>query len=198
MVFNPSPDGQHRWPLGAIVSENGYTCDHLACVCGEVPPVRYGGYMKDFGPNYIRGIMPGNNDSPDGYTWLVYSMNKEDIWAVRLPASLQYAETEPVHDHFDDPTGGSLERWYIYSPLWDKTLARCGAVQPLRLSRIHPDVSGRRHRKTAGKEYAGFCPGTAAHPGGRCVRNGETPWVTKDFSLRCAGIMDAILSEIEY
>lgn len=33
---------------------------------------------------------------------------------------------------------------------------------------------------------------------GRCVRNGETPWVTKDFSLRCAGVMDAILSEIGY
>ena len=33
---------------------------------------------------------------------------------------------------------------------------------------------------------------------GRCVRNGETPWVTKAFSLRCAGVMDAILSEIGY
>ncbi|MBR3020606.1 MAG: Gfo/Idh/MocA family oxidoreductase [Clostridia bacterium] len=33
---------------------------------------------------------------------------------------------------------------------------------------------------------------------GRCVRNLETPWVTKDFSLRCAGVMDAILSEIGY
>lgn len=33
---------------------------------------------------------------------------------------------------------------------------------------------------------------------GRCVRSLETPWVTKDFSLRCAGVMDAILSEIGY
>ena len=33
---------------------------------------------------------------------------------------------------------------------------------------------------------------------GRCIRNGETPWVSKAFSLRCAGVMDAILSEIGY
>ena len=33
---------------------------------------------------------------------------------------------------------------------------------------------------------------------GRCVRDGEKPWVTKDFSLRCANVMDAILSEIGY
>ena len=33
---------------------------------------------------------------------------------------------------------------------------------------------------------------------GRCVRNGETPWVTKAFSLRCAAVMDTILSEIGY
>lgn len=33
---------------------------------------------------------------------------------------------------------------------------------------------------------------------GRCVRNGEKPWVGKDFSIRCAGVMDAVLSEIGY
>ncbi len=33
---------------------------------------------------------------------------------------------------------------------------------------------------------------------GRCIRNGETPWVSKAFSLRCAGVMDAVLSEIGY
>ncbi len=33
---------------------------------------------------------------------------------------------------------------------------------------------------------------------GRCVRSGETPWVAKAFSLRCAAVMDRILSEIGY
>ena len=33
---------------------------------------------------------------------------------------------------------------------------------------------------------------------GRCIRNGETPHVSKAFSLRCAAVMDDILSEIGY
>ncbi len=33
---------------------------------------------------------------------------------------------------------------------------------------------------------------------GRCIRNGETPRVSREFSLRCAGVMDVILSEIGY
>ena len=33
---------------------------------------------------------------------------------------------------------------------------------------------------------------------GRCIRNGETPRVSKDFSIRCAAITDAVLAEIGY
>ncbi len=33
---------------------------------------------------------------------------------------------------------------------------------------------------------------------GRCIRSGETPWVSKAFSLRCAAVMDSILTEIGY
>ncbi len=33
---------------------------------------------------------------------------------------------------------------------------------------------------------------------GRCIRCGETPWVSKAFSLRCAGVMDAVLAAIGY
>ncbi len=33
---------------------------------------------------------------------------------------------------------------------------------------------------------------------GRCIRREETPHVSKDFSLRCAAVTDAILSEIGY
>ena len=128
IAYNPSSDGQHRWPLGAILSDDGEAYDHLCCVAGEVSPMRYGGYLKNFGPNYIRGIMPGNDDSPDGYTWMAYSMNKEDIWVVRLPASIKWAEKEPVHDRFDDPTGRALERWHIHSPLWASVSLEEGAL----------------------------------------------------------------------
>ncbi|MBR6028226.1 MAG: Gfo/Idh/MocA family oxidoreductase [Clostridia bacterium] len=33
---------------------------------------------------------------------------------------------------------------------------------------------------------------------GRCIQKGETPHVSKAFSLRCAAVMDAVLSEIGY
>ena len=118
IACNPSPDGQHRWPLALMVSPDGRTYDHLACVCGEVPPTRYGGYLKNVGPNYVRCIMPGNDDAPDGSTWLTYSMNKEDIWVTRLPARAEWRETEPVHDVFSDMPGPLPERWHIYSPQW--------------------------------------------------------------------------------
>ena len=118
ILYNPSPDGQHRWPLAVITSEDGYTYDHMLCAGGEVAPMRYGGYLKNFGLNYIRGIMPGNDDAPDGCTWLAYSMNKEDIWVLRLPPTLTGVETEPVRDDFAAMDGPFPAKWHIYSPLW--------------------------------------------------------------------------------
>ena len=128
IVYNPSPDGQHRWPLAVITSEDGYTYDHMCCAGGEVPPMRYGGYMKDYGINYIRTIMPGNDDAPDGYTWMAYSMNKEDIWVMRLPRAITAVETEPVRDRFADMTGPVPEKWHIYSPLWAKVALEDGCL----------------------------------------------------------------------
>ena len=118
IVYHPSPDGQHRWPLAIVTSENGYAYDQPGCVCGEVPPMRYGGLMKSWGPQYVRAIMPGNDDAPDGATWLAYSMNKEDLWAVRLPATIETWERQPVRDQFDERDGPLPERWYTYSPQW--------------------------------------------------------------------------------
>jgi len=80
--------------------------------------MRYGGCLKNRGPQYVRAIMPGNDDSPDGYTYLAYSMNKEDIWICRLPRTLSGAESEPVHDDFSAMDGHVPEKWHVYSPLW--------------------------------------------------------------------------------
>lgn len=128
MVYNPSPDSQHRWPLAVTVSEDGYQYDHMCCVQGEVPPMRYSGQLKDFGPNYVRTIMPGNDDAPDGYTWLTYSMNKEDIWVTRLPAHLSAEETEPVCDVFVQMDGPVPEKWHVYSPLWAQVTLEEGCL----------------------------------------------------------------------
>ena len=128
ILYNPSPDGQHRWPLAAITSGDGYTYRDMCCACGEVPPIRYGGYLKSIGINYIRGIMPGNDDAPDGYTYAVYSMNKEDIWFMRIPRAIRTEETAPVHDDFSRMAGRVPEDWHIYSPCWARVALEDGCL----------------------------------------------------------------------
>ena len=82
LVFNPTSDNSRRWPLALCTSRDGLQFCDLRCVVGEVPPRRYDGKFKDFGPQYVRGIEAGN--APDGALWLAYSMNKEDIWVARV------------------------------------------------------------------------------------------------------------------
>lgn len=129
IFYNPSPDGQHRWPLAVITSADGFTFDRMYCAGGEVAPMRYGGYLKDFGINYIRGIMEGNDDAPDGDTWLTYSMNKEDIWVLRIPSSISGQETQDVKDDFSTMDPALLDRWYLYCPLWAETVMRNGCLE---------------------------------------------------------------------
>lgn len=128
IAYNPSPDGQHRWPLATITSDDGYDYADMLCAGSEVPPMRYGGLLKDFGINYIRTIMPGNDDAPDGYTWMAYSMNKEDIWVMRLPKAISGVETEPVCEDFSAMDGEVPEKWHVYSPLWAKVALEDGCL----------------------------------------------------------------------
>lgn len=129
IVYNPSPDGQHRWPLAIITSRDGVCYDHMYCAGGEVAPMRYGGLLKDFGLNYIRGMMEGNDDAPDGCAWLAYSMNKEDIWTLRLPPVIEAEERGDVRDCFASMDSALLERWYLYSPLWAEVSLRDGCLE---------------------------------------------------------------------
>ncbi len=89
--------------------------------------------------------------------------------------------------------GGRLDRLHIYgtkgeihSPI---QFNQCGEI-PYTVVR-----NGSRETKTvtAPNNYQ-----LEVEQLGRCIRNGETPHVIKDFSLRCAAVTDAILSEIGY
>jgi hypothetical protein len=85
-------DTQRRWPLAAAVSEDGlnYTTPFLA-IAGDMPPQRYEndpGDDKNCGPQYVRGISPGNGHPPGTDLWLAYSMNKEDVWVASLPTPI--------------------------------------------------------------------------------------------------------------
>ncbi len=111
-----SPPG-NRWPLAVVTSDDGSAFDKMLVIHGEVPLRRYAGTAKDIGPQYMRGLEGGNPPGPD--MWLVYSVNKEDIWVSRIPVPIQSAVKEQVNDTFDNmERGGGVTDWNIYSPIW--------------------------------------------------------------------------------
>jgi hypothetical protein len=120
LAYDPfdSPPG-YRWPLAVTTSDDGITFDHMLAVYGELPFRRYPGLAKNNGPQYMRGIAEGNPQPPDGAMWMVFSVNKEDIWVTRIPVPIRGSVSEPVHDEFDDmETGGVVTNWNTYSPRW--------------------------------------------------------------------------------
>jgi hypothetical protein len=89
LVYNPNVDDDHRWPLATVTSDDGVLFDNMLCVHGEVPPRRFAGKYKDFGPQYNRIVEEGNGNTPGPDLWVTYSMNKEDIWVTRVPVPIR-------------------------------------------------------------------------------------------------------------
>jgi len=118
VVYNPT-DAPERHPLCVAISSDGLHFDSLAVVHGEVPVKRYWGIEKRPGPQYVRGIVEGNGDPPGNDLWVVYSVNKEDIWISRIPLPIERTLGGPVQDDFDRmETGRWVPGWNIYSPRW--------------------------------------------------------------------------------
>ena len=119
LVYNPVEFDEHRYPLVLVTGDDGILFDHMLLVQGEVPPRRYYGRWKDFGPQYVRGIAEGNGNPPGDDLWLTYSMNKEDLWAARVPVPVRYRVEGPVMDRFDGmETDGNVIDWNVYCPVW--------------------------------------------------------------------------------
>lgn len=126
LMYNPTTDGQHRWPIAAVTGTDGYHFDHMAAITDDMSPQRYGGRDKNLGPQYMRGIAECNPQAPDGDVWLVYSNNKEDIWISRIPVPL-VTQGAP---------GGELivkcgefpADWGVYSPKWAPVTADNGML----------------------------------------------------------------------
>lgn len=118
LLYNPSPIGNHRWPLAIVTSDDGLSFDDMLVVNGDVPPRRFFGNHKNYGLSYIRGIEAGDAP-PDGSMWVTYSANKEDIWVSEIPIPISYQVNEPVHDSFNGlDEADRVPNWNIYSPLW--------------------------------------------------------------------------------
>ena len=119
MSYNPIEMDEHRYPLIVITSDDGIIYDDMLLVQGEVPPRRFFGRWKDFGPCYVRGIVDGNGNPPGQDMWLTYSMNKEDIWVSRVPTPIRYSVMDDVSNDFENmEVGGAINDWNTYNPKW--------------------------------------------------------------------------------
>ncbi len=115
-VYNPS---EFRWPLAISLSKDGLEYTTLNLIYGEVPPMRYAGQYKSFGPQYVRGIQEGNGVPEDGDLWITYSVNKEDMWVSRIPVPVQQEATAHADEDFSQFTKLSeLTMWNLYSGVW--------------------------------------------------------------------------------
>lgn len=112
-----------RCPLVLVHGDDGREFRDLRVVHGEVPKLRYEGRSKDAGPQCVRGLAEWCDDGTFSDTkqamWLVYSVNKEDIWVSRIPLPVKPDETEFPTDDFAKATpGGIVPGWNLYSPKW--------------------------------------------------------------------------------
>lgn len=118
IAYVNSLSSEHRYPLAVVTSDDGIRFSDLACVFGELPPRRYDGVYKDFGPQYIRGICEGHNEYPKDALWLCHSINKEDIGVTRVPLPIKRHVECHVQDTFAESVGGAIKDWNIYSTVW--------------------------------------------------------------------------------
>ncbi len=117
LVWNPTHSQNCRWPLAVATSEDGLNFDKLLSIHGEVPPMRYLGWWKSYGPQYMRGISEKQETPDDESFWMSYSINKEDMWVTRVPVPVQSVNPNHLNESFTaiEPNG-LVKDWNIYSP----------------------------------------------------------------------------------
>ncbi len=135
MVYDPTLDTQHRYPLCVTTADDGVHFDNMLLVCGRVPQMRHGGFWKDFGLQYMRGILEDLPQPPDGDLHMVYSVNKEDIWTALVPAPIRGGTDETFNEDFERQPQAAWRSMNVYSPCWARvTLAAYNGKAALRLS----------------------------------------------------------------
>ena len=116
------PQRSQRYPMAVTTSDDGITFRNMRVIHGEVSPQRYAGSAKGGGPQYLRGIPEWGGDAPGldkNSIWVIYSVNKEDIWVSRIPVPILPETQQPVHDTFDEIEPGlRVPAWNTYSPTW--------------------------------------------------------------------------------
>lgn len=119
LVHNQSATSRNRYPMTSMTSSDGHRFDDLLALRNDIPFRRYQGIHKRFGTHYFRGIFEGNGNPPGDETWIVYTVNKEDIWIARLPATVSGSVDDDVRQDFENVDNSmQLTRWNIYEPTW--------------------------------------------------------------------------------
>ena len=119
IVLDYSATRRNRFPLVALVGEDGHTFNKMYCISGQVPPERYQGIHKNTGPQYVRGIIEGNGNPPGTDMWLTYSVNKEDIWVASVRTPIGGEVKDEVNQNFENISNISqLGLWNLYIPKW--------------------------------------------------------------------------------
>ena len=130
LVYNPSK--RNRFPLIVVTGRDAINFGDMRVVQGELPVQRYAGMHRSIGPQYIRGISHWATDGSrtDDAVWLVYSINKEDIWVSRVPIPIRAEETGDIADDFATfKPGPFVPGWNIYRPKWSSVEVIDGALQ---------------------------------------------------------------------
>lgn len=122
LAYNPDPKKGKRFPLVLVQGNDGINFQSMQVIHGEYSPLRYPGLYKDIGYQYVRGIPEWSNDhSLDilNATWLIYSVNKEDIWISRIPSPEASRPAILSIENFQKAQPGSvIKGWNLYSPRW--------------------------------------------------------------------------------
>ncbi|MGN0299413.1 MAG: dihydrodipicolinate synthase family protein [Lachnospiraceae bacterium] len=137
MIYDPTLETEHRYPLCITTSEDGIHFSKMRLIHGQVPRLRYAGFWKDLGPQYMRGIAEGilpevsksNIPEKDGKKfpkdadiYVTYSVNKEDIWFAQIPVPVEDEQRSEFEEYLADED--SRRNWNEYVPSWVKTEIR--------------------------------------------------------------------------
>ncbi|MCE1198839.1 MAG: exo-alpha-sialidase [Marinilabiliales bacterium] len=122
LAYNPDPARGKRYPLVLVRGEDGIHFQDMRVIHGEFSPIRYDGLYKDPGYQYVRGVSEWSNDSTFAdkkSIWLIYSVNKEDIWISRIPLPAGAPDGKLRREHFAGPDGSPIiPGWNVYCPKW--------------------------------------------------------------------------------
>ncbi len=122
LAYNPDPKRGKRFPLVMVQGEDGIHFNSMQLIHGEFSPLRYPGLYKDFGYQYVRGIPEWSDDhsfNDKHAIWLIYSVNKEDVWISRIPLPAGLVSTPLNTENFNKmPLGPIVKDWNLYCPKW--------------------------------------------------------------------------------